>query len=101
MGTLSADFLEGLNAIYEAASVSAVFEDRDSKESKCNAIINYNLSIYGDVAEVSGLTAAISVRKSELVYPPRRGEAYTIDGTVYVVDSILTEDELEHTALVK
>jgi hypothetical protein len=31
---------------------------------------------------------------------PRRGETYTIGGTEYVVSSILTADELEHTAVV-
>ena len=98
--TLESDFLDSVNAIYEVAGVCATFTDRDSATTEVTAIVEYDLQQYGQVAEIAGKTATVSVRVSELALPPRRGETYTVGSTVYVVDSILLSDELEHRALV-
>jgi len=89
----------GLNKIYDAAGVTATFTDRDANESTVTVLVEYNLGVYGEVADVSGMTAAISARKTDMAFSPRRGETYTVNGTVYTVDSVITETELEHTAI--
>lgn len=98
--TLSADVLEGVDAHYQAFGVEAVHTDRDDAETCVTAILEFDLQEYSDVANISALTGLVSVRRSDLSYPPRRGETYTIAGTVYTVDSVPRADDLEHTALV-
>jgi hypothetical protein len=94
------DMADGMDALYSIGGVKAIYNDQDGNPTNVTAIIEHDLEQYGTVAEVAGKVAAISVRVSELKYKPRRAETYTIDGTVYTVDSILRADELEHVALV-
>ena len=98
--TLASELVIAIDAIYEVGGVAAVYTDRDSATTNVKAVVEYDLQTFGDVADVAGKTAIVSVRVSELAYPPRRGETYTVNGTVYTVDSILVSDELEHRALV-
>lgn len=99
--TYAADCLAGLNAIYDVAGVEAVYTDRAGTQTVVSkAVIEQDLSRFGDVAEITAQAASISVRKSELADPPRAHETYTIAGTVYTVRYVIAEDELEHTAVV-
>lgn len=98
--TLADDLAEGIEFLYEYASVPAVYEDRDGKKTTVSVLIDYELQQYGTVADVSGMTAVISARMTELPSRPRRGDTYTVNSKVYVVDSLLRADELEHVALV-
>lgn len=98
--TLASDLSDGLDAVYDYAGVACTYTDRNGAITEVTAIIDYALSQYGDVADVAGKTAVISVRVSDLADRPRRAETYTIAGTVYSVDSIIRADDLEHVALV-
>lgn len=98
--TFQSDLNTGIDEVYALAAIAATYTDRDSATTAVTALVEYDLQQWGNVAEIAGKTAVVSVRVSEMAYPPRRGETYTIDGTVYVVDSILRADELEHAALV-
>ena len=100
MSKLSQEIAGGLDEIYDAAGDTVVFTDRDGVETTVTAIMVYDLLTYGEVADITALTASISVRKSELEYAPRRGETYKLGYKVYTVDQVITEDDLEHTALV-
>jgi hypothetical protein len=94
------DTLAGINLIYEVGGIPVVYTDRNGVTKTVTAIVNYEIATFGTVADVSGKTASISVRVSDMANKPRRGETYTVGATVYVVDSILRADELEHEALV-
>ena len=94
------DLQVGIDEVYSLAGVTATYTDRDSATQSVTALVEYDLQQWGTVAEIAGKTAVVSVRVSEMAYPPRRGESYTIGATVYRVDSILLSDELEHRALV-
>ena len=98
--THAADLLAGINSHFDAFSVPATHTAIDDTETAVNVIISHDLGPYGpDAASVTVGTVAISVRKSELSEPPRKGETYTVGSKIYYVDSIFTEDELEYTAL--
>ena len=98
--TLNSQWLRGINALYDRAGVSATYTDRDDATSSVTVIVDYDLSNYGDVAEVSQATAALSVRVSEVTEIPRRGETFAVSGSTLVVSTALQSDELEHTVLV-
>jgi len=98
--TLASAFQDGINDLYRAAGVSAVFTNTAGATSTVTVLIEYDLSVYGDVAEVSQATATISVKKSDMDLPPRRGELFTIGSATFRVSSTLRSDELEHTVLV-
>lgn len=99
------DFKSAIDEVYDALGVPATYTDRDGATQCVTAIVEYDLQQFGTVADISGKTAVISVRVSEMAEKPRRGETYTVkeDGcteTVYTVDSTPYADELEHRALV-
>lgn len=98
--TLANDMLTGVESMYSAFSVSAVYIDRSGSEKAVSVILVHDLQQYGEVADITGKTAAVSVRVSDLAFPPRRGEQYIIGGKTYTVDSLVSADELEHTVLV-
>ena len=98
--TLAEDLQRAIDAIYSARNTEeCIYTPLTGDAKTVRAIIEHDLQQYGDVADVSGKTAVISVRASELGYGPRRNETYTIGGKVYTVDSLLASDELEHRAL--
>ena len=98
--TFLADSQSAIDDIYTVGAVAATHTDRDSSTTAVHAVVEYDINQYGEVAEIAGMTALVSVRVSELAYPPRQGETYTIGGTVYVVDTVLFADDLEHRAIV-
>jgi len=100
MSNLSDMIAGGLDDIYTTAGDAATFVDSDGVQTAVTAIVIYDLSIYGTVADISAVTAAVSVRKTELAQSPRRGEIYKIAGRDYYVDEVVAEDDLEHTATV-
>lgn len=98
--TLADSLTRAINTIYsDRNTVPCVYTNRDGVTQTVRAIPEYDLTTYGDTLEVSGKTAIIGVRASEMA-APRNGETYTIDGTVYRIDSLVASDELEHRALV-
>jgi hypothetical protein len=90
----------GLDDIYATAGDAVLFIARDGTQTAVTAIVIYDLAIYGEVADISAVTAAVSVRKAELALSPLRGEIYRFNGRDYVVDEVVAEDDLEHTATV-
>lgn len=98
--TLANAFLDGLDRMYTIGGVSASYTDKDDSTKAVTALVNYDLSNYGDVAEVAQATATVSVRASELANIPRRGETFVIGSETFVVGGSLQSDELEHTVLV-
>lgn len=98
--TLANEFLRGINAIYTKAGVSATYTDADDVASSVTVIVESDLSVYGDTAEVAQATASVSVRVSEVQYIPRRGDTFVVGSTTYIVSDALRSDELEHTVLV-
>jgi len=89
-----------MDCIYSQFAVPVTYTDRDGASQTVQAIVLHDLQQFGEVADISGKTVAISVRVSEMAYPPRRGETYTVGARVYTVDSTIAVDELEHTALI-
>ena len=98
--TYKTDMLEGIDAIYENGGVEALFSARDFSETTVTAIVDYNLSNYGEVANITGMSAVISVRRSELANVPKQREIFTVDGVEYSVASQIRADELEHAVIV-
>ncbi len=91
----------GLDAIYAVLGDSALIVNSDGYRRDCTVIVERDLSRYGDTAEMSGKTAVISVRTSEVRDRPRRGESLTLKETseTYRIDSVIASDELEHRFL--
>lgn len=98
--TYQNDINQGASLIYDIGGVPALYTDRDGATTNVNAIVDYELQQYGDVANVSAAAAAISVRTIEVQAPPRNGETYTVNGRVFTVSDRVGADELEHTVLV-
>lgn len=98
--TLQSEFLASIDALYDAMGVETTYTDRDGATQSVSAIVEHDLQTFGNVADIAGKTAVISVRVSDMAEKPRRGETYTVGATVYTVDSIPYADELEHRALV-
>jgi hypothetical protein len=98
--TLANAFIDGINRIYSTCGVAATHTDRDDTESSVTVIVDYDLSNYGDTAEVAQATATLSVRTSELSDIPRRGDTFVVGSRTFVVGGSLQSDELEHTVLV-
>jgi hypothetical protein len=95
----STDIAVATDAMYELFGVSCAYTGQDAAVT-VTAIIEHDLAQYGDVFDVSGMTATVSVRISEKADIPRRGDKYTIGGKVYVIDSPVRADTVEHVMLV-
>lgn len=94
------DLLAGINAHFDSFGQSATHTATDDTTTAVTAIISHDLDPYGpDVASVSVGSVAISVRRSDVATPPRKGETYKVGNTTYYVDSIIAADEIEYTAL--
>jgi hypothetical protein len=90
----------GLDEIYAVTGVAATFTDRSDVDTAVTAIVSHELEPYGpDVGSTTAGTVAVSVRKSDLARSPIKGESYTVGAKTYYVDSVLAEDDLEHTVL--
>ena len=98
--TYQSDLLEAADDLYTLAGVPAVFTDRDLSTSTVTAIVEYDLQQFGEVADISGMTATISVRVSEMTLAPRSRTTFFVNGEDYTVDSTLLSDEIEHRVLV-
>ena len=99
MTALSDAFARGLADIY-AYGVPATHTDKDDVETSATVLVDYDLSTYGDTAEVSQATATISVRVSELALAPRRGDTFVVGAKTFIVSLTQSSDELEHVAMV-
>ena len=90
-----------VDSVYATFGVGATYLDRDGASVDLTVVVDRNLGNYGEVAQVSTRQAVLCVRTSELSGGPRRGESFTtVDGDVFVVDSLVQADELEHRVLV-
>jgi hypothetical protein len=98
--TLANAFIDGMNRLYAIGGVSSTYTDRDDAEKAVTVLVDYDLSNYGDTAEVAQATATISVRASEVEFLPRRGDTFLVGSRTFVVGGSLQSDELEHTVLV-
>lgn len=94
----STAFIDGLGSIYELMGESCVYRDKQGWNTSCSVMVERDLSQYGDAANVQGVTAVISVRKSEVAERPRRGETFELaDGcTIFTVESVAVSDDFEH-----
>lgn len=92
---------EALPTLYEHFGVSAHYISEGSDPVPCTVIIERNLSRFGDEIDIVGVNAMVSVRVSELVERPRRGDRFVIesDGTVYNVDRAMAGNGHEHELL--
>lgn len=100
MASLSDAFRAAIDSTYREFAVSARYTNRDSVTRTVAAVVDYDLSQYGETAEVAAYTATLAVRRSEVPEAPRRGERFVLEGgDELVVGSILASDDLEHTVL--
>lgn len=98
--TYQTDVAAAVNDLYTAFGVAATFTDLAGDETCATVIVVHDLTPYGpDVASATVRSVAISARKSDVAYSPRSGESYTVGDTTYIVDSVIAEDEVEHTVL--
>lgn len=89
-----------VDAVYATFGVGATYLDRNGSSADLTIVVDRNLGNYGEVAQVAARQAVLCVRTSELPDGPRRGETFTtVDGDIFVVDSLVQGDELEHRAL--
>lgn len=98
--SLADAFRAGLDDLYREAGVSVTYTDKDANAVSLTAIVEYDLSSYGANVEVSKATATVSVRVTDMAEQPRRGETFTVGSATHRVISVLSSDDLEHTALV-
>lgn len=69
----------------------------DSSAQSVAGVVDFEMRRFGEDARVSGKTAVVSVRASEVPDRPRRGDEFELeDGTVLRVDNILRSDGYEH-----
>lgn len=88
-----------IDSLYAVHGVAGVHVDGDENETSIKLIPEYDLDRYGGALEVSGRFVVVSVRKSQLALSPLRGDKYKFNGVTYTVDTVLREDEIEHSAL--
>lgn len=93
-------FTASLSPLYETMGEDAVYTDSEAWTCNCRVVVNRNLTEYGDVANVQGVTAVIAVRRSEVPDRPRRNDTFELDdGETLRVDRVLTSDDYEHEVL--
>lgn len=101
MGTMTAAIGRGTDRVYLAMGLEATYTDRIGVSTPCTVLEERDLSRYGETAQVNIKTAVVSVRVSEVVDPPRRGDTFAITGgPTYMVDSLQGTDALEHKVFV-
>lgn len=106
MSTFAARMIPGLAAIYARLGDTATFRNANGQKCDCTVILDRNLANYGDVAAVAGLSAVLTVRKSEIEQVPLRGETFAVIDPdldtceTFTVDSALDSDEHEHRLFV-
>lgn len=101
--TFQSDQLQCANSIYDLAGVRAYYLERDATRTcPVTVIVDYDLNQWGDVAEIYGKSAVITVRVSDVAEPPRQRDTFEIAETerVFIVDRVLLSDDVEHTVLV-
>lgn len=91
----------GLDAIYDAFGEPAFIESADGYRIDCKAIVERDISQYGDVADISAATAVLSVRKADVPEKPRRKELITLTESCesFRIDNVILSDEFEHRFL--
>ena len=91
----------GLDAIYEAFGKPAFIETADGYRIDCTAIVERDLSQYGDVADVSAATAVLSIRVVDVPEKPRRKDVITLTESCekFRIDNVILSDEFEHRFL--
>jgi hypothetical protein len=94
----STAFSDGLISIYELMGEACVYRDKQGWNTNCSVMVERDLSQYGETANVQGVTAVLSVRRSEVADRPRRGDTFEMaDGcTVFTVESVSISDDFEH-----
>jgi hypothetical protein len=104
MSKLAALTKRGLESAYDRFGDAAVFTEKSGWETECTVIVDTSLDHYGEKATLSGKTAVICVRTTEVPEKPHRQDKFTVqsgdDCTTYEVDSVLTSDNFEHRCLV-
>lgn len=86
-----------VDVVYDTYGVSATYTNRAAATSDVVVVLDRGLNRFGAVAQVSAGSVVLSVRKSEVLLMPLRGEEfYTVDSERYVVDSPVASNELEH-----
>ena len=102
MSRFAARMSTGLDNIYDRMGDQAVYTATSGYKTDCVVIVDRDLSRLGEGVLINGKTAVISVRASDVLEKPRRGETFSIDGecAALVVDSVISSDGLEHRCLV-
>lgn len=95
-------FTPDLSPFYALDGQNATYTPRSGTPVLCTVLVETDLSKYGQTAAVNVATAIISVRLSEVLEAPRRGDTFamTTGGKVYKVDSLQSSDALEHKVFV-
>ena len=100
---MSDPFANMVNHIYGSLGRAAQYQERNVAEPiNCRVIVSYDLTQWGDVVQVQNDMAMVSVRRSEIVSRPRRGDLFLLaTGREYEVERVMVSDEYEHRVLTK
>lgn len=94
-------FTPDLSPFYALDGRPATYTPRNGTPVPCTVLVETDLTKYGQTAAVNVATAIISVRVSEVLEAPRRGDTFAITGgPTYHVDSLQSTDALEHKVFV-
>lgn len=93
---LRAVFAGALPGIFTAAGEAAVFTPATGDPIPCFVFIDFNVMLQpsGMEAQVWETGTTIEALLSDIGREPDRGETFTVDGVVYTVKAIATNDGL-------
>ena len=88
---------DGIDVMYDEMGEPAHYTERGAATPHgVTAVIERNLSQYGEVAQVAGKTAVVRVRRAEVAQEPLRGESFALAGSeTLIVDSVIARDGWE------
>ena len=88
----------GLLGLYRKMGEPGRHTASDGYCTDCLMIVDRDMSVYGEIAEINAQSVVISICRSELFTKPQRGELIELDNgcETFRVDRLISSDELEY-----
>lgn len=86
----------GLGPIYDVMGEPVTYTRASGESIVCTAIVDRDLTRYGDTLEVTAGMVQVHIRIEDLADRPRRGEKLLAGGLEFTVGDLLASDLFEH-----